>query len=76
MQINNLVVSEGNVGVCLVNVETEYCKTRINISEFQCVLFLYSRCLSTSPFDFSDTINCNFQLILLVSFIKYATHTE
>ena len=76
MQVTDLVVHERNVGVRLVNVKTEHCKTRVNIAEFQFILFSYSRCLSTSPLDFTETINCNFHLLPLVSFIKYLTHTQ
>ena len=76
MQITDLVVHERNVGVRIVNVKTAHCKTRVNTAEFQFILFSYSRCLSTGPLDFAETINYNFQLLPLVSFIKYLAHTE
>ena len=76
MQIADLVVYERNVGVRILNVKTEHCKTRVNITEFQFILFSYSQCISTSSLDFADTVNSNFQLFPLVSFIKYLAHTQ
>ena len=41
MQLTDLVAHEKNVGVRLVNVKTEHCKTRVNIAEFRFILFSY-----------------------------------
>ena len=76
MQITDIVSHERNVGVCLLNVKTENCKTRVNIAEFQFILFSYSWSLSTSPLDFADSINCNFNYFHESHSLSTHSHSE
>ena len=90
MQITDFVVHERNVGVHLVNVKTEHCKTRVKTLANFSLFYSHTHDVSVGVplilpklliaifnyfFFFFFSIR-DFQILPLVSFIKYFAHTQ